>query len=100
MASSISVTLVWCYESQSRQLRNEGGKNFSTLRMDRMLLYTSIHYPKAVPVPLQNCFLQACTLWAPPFNVPRSTPDTWPTTWGHPTNYADLHKAYSVYAYS
>ena len=28
MASPISVTLVWCYESQCRQLKNVGGKNF------------------------------------------------------------------------
>ena len=30
--------------------------------------------PSAVTVPVQNCFIRACTLRAPPFNIPGSAP--------------------------
>jgi len=35
--------------------------------------------PLAVTVSLQNCFLQAYTLCAPPLNIPRPTPGCWST---------------------
>ena len=39
-------------------------------QMSAMRLYAM---PSAVAVPLQDCFLQACSLCAPPFTIPRST---------------------------
>ena len=68
-----------CYESQSRQLKNEGEKIFRASR-GRISYHGTLPLPLAVAVPLQNCFLlRACTLCTP-FNIPRSVPagrDVW-----------------------
>ena len=67
------------YESQSRQLNNDGEKFIQRFaRADRRYapLCAARLYalPYAVPVPIQNCFLLPCTVSAPPFNIPRSAP--------------------------
>ena len=50
-----------CYESQSRQLKNEGEKNLP--RFARKIAATCLYtLPSPVAVPLKKCFLRAC-LW-------------------------------------
>ena len=62
-----------CYKRQSRQLINEGENFFRTShgQIGTTHLYK---LPSVVPVPLQNCFLRACTLCAH-FSIPRSAPE-------------------------
>jgi len=53
-----------CYESQSRQLKTEGERNFPGALFagtDQGVMQLCA-LPSAVPVPLQNYFLRACTL--------------------------------------
>ena len=63
------------YESQSRQLNNEGEKNFPRFaQTDRR--YAPLRTAFRSASPNTKCFLRPCTVSAPPFNIPRSAPYT------------------------